>query len=355
MKTAMRVLALFLSALLALPPALLAATEGPEAAPAVTESQTVPAPELQVAVLKNLSKFNLFEATRSFAEMKKPTEGDVTDALIAAYPIVRTIDASVLKQDPAGPTAGDWAALLGLVREKKEALRARGVSAWTYEKKLEKIVAALPGEPAAPSAAAPVAPAPAGASLEQLEAVRAKLDARLAEISSRMESLQARLDERSAETASGMESVRKDLELRSRDTEALKKSLDAERADRVAERADRVAERESLREEIRLVKSLVESLKADLADTDKRLEAVGQEAQAKTMTDSELRQSLTILRKDLRDNAQDVSVMKQKIEKLMAPEKQYARPLDKALASKWIPGAALLLSIGAVVLVASRK
>jgi len=62
----------------------------------------------------------------------------------------------------------------------------------------------------------------------------------------------------------------------------------------------------------------------------------------------------SIMRKDIRDHSQDLSVLKQKVERLMAPEKQSATPLDRALSSKWVPGAAILLSLTAVVLSASK-
>jgi uncharacterized protein YhaN len=127
----------------------------------------------------------------------------------------------------------------------------------------------------------------------------------------------------------------------------LKAAEDAEKA--------KAADREAQREEARLLKGLVDDLQAGQKRLEASINEVDKKADKKGIDDDELRQSLSIMRKDLRDNVQDVSVLKQKVEKLMAPEKAYAKPLDKALASKWIPGAALLIAVGAIVIAVSKK
>jgi chromosome segregation ATPase len=129
-------------------------------------------------------------------------------------------------------------------------------------------------------------------------------------------------------------------------------ALRAKAADE-AEKA-RSEDREAQREEARLLKQLVEDLQEGQKRLETQLAAVDKKAETKRLDDQELRDSLTLMRKDLRDNAQDVSVLKQKVEKLMAPEKSNAKPLDKALGSKWLPGAAVLLAIGAVAIAASK-
>jgi hypothetical protein len=299
------------------------------------EAAPPPAAPGRAELLKRLSRLEPLAVLKPWAAKKNLTESDVNDALATAFPAVQALVLSEVKSGDAAFPPDDWNAFLELVRAKKGELRTRKISAWTYEKKLERIAALSSGETVPAAASAPPAaptptPGPPPASREDLQALKSKLESRLQEAEQKLAEM-GKEDEKQA-----------------RENIDLKTAL-------AAERQDRAADRDSQKEELRLVKNLVDNLKADLVKTGDRLEAVGKKADEKNLNDEELRQSLTIMRKDLHDNVQDVSVMKQKVEKLMAPEKQYARPLDKALGSKWVPGAALLISLGAIVLAASKK
>ncbi len=82
---------------------------------------------------------------------------------------------------------------------------------------------------------------------------------------------------------------------------------------------------------------------------------IGKKAEEKNITDSELQRDLSLMRKDLRDNTQDVSILKQELERLKEPGKEVASPLDQALTSKWLVGGALLVGITALVVALTRK
>jgi hypothetical protein len=284
----------------------------------------IPAPKSQVSLLNRLYSFDVFSVLKQFSEIKKPVDSDVTDALMALYPEAAKGNAATWGK--AGVSTTDVQGLLELVRQKKGALRAHGLSAWTFEKKLEKIEAALSGEtmvvPTQTATSTPSStptPRPTGPDEAEFKALR-----------DRVKTLESQEDRLQSETA-----------LR------VKAAEDAEKA--------RSADRDAQREEARLLKNLVDELEAGQKRLETALAVVDKKATEKGIDDEELQQSLSLMRKDLRDNVQDVSVLKQKVEKLMAPEKTYARPFDKALASKWVPGAAVLIAIGALVIAASKK
>jgi chromosome segregation ATPase len=228
------------------------------------------------------------------------------------------------------------------VRAKKGALRAKGLSAWTYEKKLESLASKTDGLKTTETRPTPVA-TPSASDQIEVKAIRERvqnLEDRAEAIQRTEKDLQAERD-RLKTLEAQVDRMQSETVLR------VKAAEDAEKA--------RSADRDAQREEARLLKRLVEDIQAGQKRLEASLATVDKKAEEKGIGDEELRQSLSIMRKDLRDNVQDISVIKQKVEKLMAPEKTYARPLDKALSSKWLPGAALLIAVGAVVITASKK
>jgi len=326
LKTLIRPLVWTLSLLIAFPPALaLAAAEAATA-------EDAHAPATQVELLNRLAETGPLESLKPFLK-DAMTPTDVTAALAGIYPDIKGMDPAALHPGDGDYPLADWTALLALVREKKGALRSKGLSAWAFEKKLAEITVALtPADTAttpkpALKSAVPVptatfTPTATPVPVVSVEEVHA-LKARVSEMSDRLDQLA------------------KDAEKRRQDDDATEKT--------------RLADRAAQKDELQLLRSLLEALQGDLAKVNSRLEEVGKKADEKNLTDTELRQNLSIMRKDLRDNVEDVSILKQKVEKLMAPEKQYARPLDRALTSKWVPGAALLIALGAIVWTATKK
>lgn len=358
-----RSIALLLCVLCVSPSALWAAPGAPEAtAPseAAPAPASAPVPAAQAKALAHLSTLEGWEALKPFAELKKPTADDATEALAAAFQAVT--QAAPASWSEAGYRQADAEAFLNLVQSRKDALRARGLSAWTYERKVQKLVAAYgTAKASTPSASGtPTVVPSAGAGDAEVRSLREKvtaLEGQLERAKSAAASAQARADQAvsqavqaedragEAKDAAGKVQAQADR-LRSEAELRAQAAADMEKA--------RAADREAQKEEARLLKKLVDDLQTGQQRLETSLAEVDKKTDRKELDEEELRQSLTIMRKDLRDNVEDTSVLKQKVEKLMAPEKTYARPLDKALSSKWLPGAAVLLALGAIVIAASK-
>jgi uncharacterized coiled-coil DUF342 family protein len=94
----------------------------------------------------------------------------------------------------------------------------------------------------------------------------------------------------------------------------------------------------------------------DLNKASQRLDEVSKKASEKTLTDTEFQQDLTVMHKDIRDNTQDLSVLKQQIAKLdKTGEEKNRSSLDDLLGSKWVAGGALLVGVTALVVSLTRK
>ncbi len=111
-----------------------------------------------------------------------------------------------------------------------------------------------------------------------------------------------------------------------------------------------------LEEQLKLVKKLLDHVQEDLTKTGDRLDQVAQKASEKTITDTELEQELTIMHKDLRDNSQDVTILKEEVAKLdKTNAEQGQSPLDELLSSKWLAGGALAVGLTALVISLTKK
>jgi chromosome segregation ATPase len=108
-------------------------------------------------------------------------------------------------------------------------------------------------------------------------------------------------------------------------------------------------------DEMKLVKNLMDTYESNLQKVNERLDQVSDKANQKTLTDEELEQELTILHKDLRDNTQDLTILKQQVSQLDAPQKVQQDPLDDFLSSKWLAGGALLVGLAALTVGLTKK
>jgi heme oxygenase len=107
---------------------------------------------------------------------------------------------------------------------------------------------------------------------------------------------------------------------------------------------------------LKLVKNLLERVQDDLKKTDNRLEETAKKASEKNISDTELEQELTVMHKDVRDNTQDVSILKQEVAKLDKSTSVAGQsPLDEVLGSKYVAGGALLVGLAALIISLSRK
>jgi len=292
------------------------------------------APQDQVQTLQQLAqKGYLGDKKDYYSAAKGLTDDDITDGLVKIYQALAQLDLSTLKPGDKTYQTGDLQALHQLVEDKREDILARKVSAWKFERRLEKMMALLDPK-ATPVATAQAAPMPTptvtpvpGPSREELE----ELKGALKDLSKRTDDMREAFDQK---------------------TGALQKSNDElSRANEDFKAGDAQTQ-----EQLKLVKKLLDQVQDDLKKMGDRLDMVAQKANEKNITDTELQQDLEVLHKDVRDNTQDVSILKQEVAKLdRSSEKAGQSPLDDLLASKWLAGGALAVGLTALVISLTRK
>lgn len=276
-----------------------------------------------------------------YLSAKSLTEDDIIDALLKADDQVSQVDLKGLKPGDATYQVQDLQALLSLVKEKAEDIRDRKVSEWKFQKRVEKMIALLSGDPgtvvpastpatsastSVPEVTATATPAP-GPSREEWGQMKGDLK----DLHKKFEDMQ--------------ESYQKKLEILETTNEDLRRSnelLKTSGGDQL--------------EQLRLVKKIMDQVQADLTKTTERLEEVSKKAAEKTMTDTELQQDLTVMQKDIRDNSEDISVLKEQMAKMdKAGEEKNQSTLDDLLGSKWVGGGALLLGVTALIVALTKK
>jgi len=264
----------------------------------------------------------------------KLTEDQITDGLLIVGKQLDGVDVSKLNPTNNQYSVQDLEALQALVKDKEDDIRARKASSWRMDNKLKKMISALGGSsvssasvstivatpvPAAPTPTATPAPPP-GPTKEEFEGLKSNL---------------------------------KDL---GQKTEEMQKSYDQKMADMTQTNSDLKKSDAGTKEQLLLVKNLLDRVQGDLQKTETRLEQVAQKAEEKNITDTELEQELTVMHKDLRDNVQDVSVLKQELAKLdKSGEVNNENALDQVLGSKWLAGGALVVGLAALVVGLTRK
>ncbi len=275
-----------------------------------------------------------------FLSAKSLAEDDITDALVAIDAAFSQVDLKSLKPGNSQYQTQDLEVILKLLKEKTDDIRARKVSAWKFENRVKKMIAALTsnGEAASPATTAVPTKTPAPKPTPTPTPIPVP----------------------SMEEFNGMKKSLKDLEKKTDDyqTELGKKYdlLNKNQEDLQKSQEDLKGTNADNQEQLKLVKKLIDEVRENLKKTGDRLDQVAQKTNQKNITDTELEQDLNILHKDLRDNVQDVSVLKQQIAKMeSANSNQGASPLDQVLNSKWLAGGALVVGLAALIVTLTRK
>lgn len=284
----------------------------------------------EVKLLQQLAKDGYLGDKKDFyLSAKSLTDDDVTDGLLIINTAFSQLDLTTLKPGMAGYPVDDLKALLKLAQDKADDIRDRKVSAWKFENRLKKMIAALtpPGEEGpAPSPTAEVpkptltpTPIPGPSRVEWDEMKGAVKDLQKATTD-----LQATYDKK---------------------IDVLQKNNDQI----TSSNADN-------QEQLKLIKKLLDRVQDDLNKMGDHLDVVEKKASEKSITDTELEQELTIMHKDLRDNSQDVGILKEEVAKLNKEDaKDGQSPLDEVLTSKWLAGGALVVGLSALVISLTRK
>jgi hypothetical protein len=334
-KTARNFLVVFLACLLVLSPRMVQM--------ALAQDDTDTAPPGEIQTLHRLAdKGYLGDKKDFYLSAKALTEDDITDALLKIRDQLALVDLKTIQPGDKNYQVEDLKDLLALVIDKSEDIRDRQASAWKFRKRVEKMIALLapasvdatpafvtlatPPPTATPQPAPTATPVP-GPTREEWNQM--KDDVR----------------DLAKKTADLQEAYDKKIQVLEKNDD------DIEKSDGELKTGDA-----DLEEQLKLVKKLLDHVQDDLAKTGDRLDQVAQKASEKAMTDTELEQELTIMHKDLRDNSQDVTILKEEVAKLdKANSDQGQSPLDQLLSSKWLAGGALAVGLTALVVSLTRK
>jgi hypothetical protein len=317
--------------------------------PAFAQQDDDSAPDVQVAILQQLAQKGYLGDKKDFyLSAKSLTDDEVTDGLLKINELLSRVVLKSLKPGDKTYHVDDLKALLPLVKDKAEDIRARKVSAWKFEKRVEKMIAYL--TPAAQAVETPNTESPSAP---------VKIASKAGEAPKPPPTVTP-IPGPNREEWDQMKSDIKDLLKKANDLqdvydkkmEAMQKTSDEIQQ---SNQEIKMSNADNL-EQLKLVKKIMEQVQGDLKQTQDRLDQVSQKADQKNITDTELQQELTIMHKDLRDDTQDVSILKMEVAKLdKSAEKEGQDPLDEFLNSKWLAGSALLVGLGALVVSLTRK
>ena len=275
-----------------------------------------------------------------YLSAKTLTDDQVTDALIAIYGRLKEVDLKSLSPQNGDYKLEDLALLQQMVNDRSEEIRAKKVSSWTFNNRLKKMIAAVSPADTGDAAATPAAsttvptPAPASTPTPVPGPSRAEWDDMkntLKDLSKKLADLQETYDKK-------MDAVQKSNE----ENKTVVADVKSGNADNL--------------EQLKLVKRLLEQVQDNIKKTDDRLDEVSKKASQKSITDIQLQQELDIMHKDLRDDTQDVSILKQEVARLDKTNEQAGQsPLEDLLGSKWVAGGALVVGLTALVIALTRK
>jgi len=325
---AMRALAAFLSLSLLFGPELSRKAWGQDEAASASDEE--------IQTIQQLAKAGYLGSKKDYYLSDKPlTDPDITNALIAIDATLLKVDLKSLKPGDKRYQLVDLKSILAMAKDREEDIRAQKISAWIFERRLEKMIAALSQpeaqaspteEPTPETLAAKPSPVPSptvtpvpGPNREEWNEMRDSSR----DLSKRLGEIQEKYEKRIADVEAGNKETK-------------------------------VGYGEA-QEQLKLVQRLLDHIQNDQKKLEERLAEVSKKADEKNITDTELQRDLNLMRKDLRDNTQDVSILKQEVEKLNEPGKEAATPLDQALTSKWLVGGALLVGLSALVISLTRK
>lgn len=347
----MKSLVCFLVTLLALSPRMVSIVWAQD-----TEQDS--ASDEEVRIVQQLAKKGYLGEKKDFyLSAKALADNDITDGLLAINDSLSRVDLKSLQPGSSSYQLEDLKVLLKLVQDKSEDIRARKVSAWKFENRIKKMIAAV----------TPAGQAPSRAAVDQAKDKPGSDESESVKASSvqptpvpQVPPTPTPIPGPNREEWDGMKDTIKDLgkkvgELQDtydKKIETIQKTNEEIKTANV----DIKTTNADIQEQLKLVKKILDHVQDDLKKTADHLDEVEKKAGEKTLTDAELQQELKIMHKDLRDNSQDVSVLKQQVAKLDKTDNLAGQsPLDQVLTSKYIAGGALLVGIAALVVALTKK
>jgi hypothetical protein len=233
----------------------------------------------EIQAVQQLAKRGYLSDKKDFyLSAKSLAEDDITDALVQINDLLSQVDLKGLKPGSGTYKADDLKVLLKLVKDKSEDIRARKLSAWKLEKRIEKMIAAV----------APSGQAPAG------EAVQTSVKDSPSKPTPEAEAPTATPEPpKPTPTATPIpgpsraewDQMKGDLRDLTKKTEEIQSAFDkklvllqkADEENKGASKEIKTSNAEN-QEQLKLVKRLLERVQEDLKKTDDRLDQVAQKA-----------------------------------------------------------------------------
>ena len=296
--------------------------------------------------IQHLIQAGYLDANAPYASATSLTEDQVTDALVAIQERLKAVDLKTLQTPNPSPggTApyqlADLQILLQLVQDYSELLHDRKVSAWLYENRLQKMIQILTTSATAPQPTAVGSPTAATIAAQPTDVPPTPTPT---------------ATPIPGPTFSDLNALKDSLKDQNQRFLDLQTKTDQKFQDADADNQLLKTKEQETQDEMKLVKNLMDTYESNLQKMNERLDQISDKANQKTLTDEELEQELTIMHKDLRDNTQDLTVLKQQVSLLDAPQKTEQDPLDGFLSSKWLAGGALILGLTALTVALTKK
>lgn len=270
------------------------------------------------------------------------TEDDITNAILKANDYVMAADLKLVKAGSSSYQVSDLQSLLDLVKDKSADTRAKKASAWKLENRLGKMIALLSAAPSEPSAAesvstpATVMPTPTNTAIPAPPTATPIPGPSRQEFADLKESFKSLNDK--------LVSLQSDFEKKADAIQILQK----DNSDIQATNAD-------IQEQLKLVKKLLDRVQEDMGKSEERMGGIEKKVEEKMVTDVEMQQEIAVMHKDMRDDTEDISVLKEEVAKLDKTDQGPRSAVDDFLSSKWLPGAALALGLAALTVSLVRK
>jgi len=328
----LKTLAAFLALMMVMIPGMVAVVLAQDALQATPQAEAASDDEIQT--VQQLAKAGyLADKKDYYLSHKALTEDDITDAILKARDYVIAADIKTLQSAKIFQVS-DLQAFLDIVKGKEDDIKARKVSAWKLENRLQKMIAALSATPTPDitSGATPIAtntaisvaptatpiPGPSREDFNNLKESFKTLDDKLS-------ALQSVFDKR-GETLQAIQKDNEDL--------------------KVSEAGNQ--------EQLKLVKKLLDRVQEDIKKSEDHMMEVEKKVDQKMVTDTEMQQEITVMHKDLRDDTEDISILKEQVAKLDKTDQGPHNALDDFLNSKWLSGGALIVGLAALTVSLTR-
>ncbi len=306
---------------------------------ALAQTTPTPASDRDIQTVKQLAKVGYLGDKKDFyLSAKSLSASDVIDALLKINDQIMKIDMKTFDSDQKIYQLTDLQTLLKLTQDKVEDIRARKVSAWKLENRLQKMIAILTpeeDETETTTASEAVTPVPSATPTVVVPTATA-----------------TPIPGPSREEWSELKQSFKEL---NKKTVEMQDAYDIKLATIKKVDDDIKLGNSDIQEQLKLVKKLLDRVQDDLKKSEDRFEGIEEKVKQKLTVDTEMQQELKVMRKDLRDNTEDVSVLKKEVAKLDKTDSlQNQSPIDDFLGSKWVAGGALVIGLTALTISLTR-